>query len=309
MNDRHSNQPVSSIVLVGGTHGNELTGIHLVQHWQKNTIEQNYPELNLDYLIANTAARKANKRYIEHDLNRCFKRDDLENDSLTSLEQLRAKEINQQLGPKGHSKTDFIIDLHTSTANMQTNIVLTRMDRFHLHLAAYLKRTLDDVVITSETELMQDHHFLESIARGGIVIEVGAIPQGSLEYPCYQKTQQAVKATLDFIARYNRGQFDSFDELGEDLEVMSYHSKIYFPTDGQGEISAIVHPRLIGCAYPKIEKGEAIFIDFDGSEILYDGDTTYLAFINEAAYYDQKIAMCCCNPVSFSINTCQSLTG
>lgn len=308
MNDNINSREVSSILLVGGTHGNELTGIHLVQHWQQKTFEQYYPSLNLDYLIANSEARTANKRYIEHDLNRCFKRADLENDSLTSIEQQRAKEINRQFGPKGDPKTDFIIDLHTSTANMQTNIVLTRIDPFHLHLAAYLKSVLDDVVITSETELMDDHHFLESLAHGGIVIEVGAIPQGSLEYPCYQKTELAVKATLDFLTQFNLDGFDSFNKLTESLEVMSYHSKLFFPTDSQGEVSSTVHPDLLGRAYPKIETGDPAFIDFDGNDELYDGETTYLAFINEAAYYDQKIAMCCCRPVSFSIKTGQLVT-
>lgn len=299
-------QQVSNLVVVGGTHGNELTGIHLIHEWQKNKTAERYSSVNVDFLLANPAARKASKRYLEHDLNRCFKQVDLENLSLQSLEQKRAKEINARLGPKGNPKTDFIIDLHTSTANMQTNIVLTRIDPFHLQLAAYLTQQIDDVVITSETELMSDHHFLESIADKGIVIEVGAVPQGSLQYDCYQKTENAVIATLKFVELYNAGQLPSYQE--QTLDLMSYHSKIYFPTDEKGEISACVHPRLIGKAYPKISAGDPIFKSFDGKDIAYQGEPTHLAFINEAAYYDQQIAMCCCRPRRFSLKNCQVVT-
>ena len=300
MNPTEQYPAISNVTIVGGTHGNELTGIHLIQEWQKNNNAQQYASIELNYLLANPAARKANKRYLEHDLNRCFKKVDLDNPAMDSLEQRRAKEINQLLGPKGQAKTDFIMDLHTSTANMQTNIVLTRIDHFHLQLAAYLKQQLDDVVITSEKELMADHHFLESIANKGIVIEVGAIPQGSLQFDCYEKTELAVKATLEFIQFYNAQQIPPISN--NTLNLMSYHSKINFPTDGQGEISACVHPNLIGKAYPKIVAGEPIFKSFDGTDILYQGEPTHLAFINEAAYYDQQIAMCCCRPISVGLD-------
>jgi aspartoacylase len=298
--------PISNVTMVGGTHGNELTGIHLIHEWQKNKFAENYPSLEINYLLANPAARKANKRYLMHDLNRCFKKVDLDNPELQSLEQQRAKEINELLGPKGNPKTDFIMDLHTSTANMQTNIVLTRIDTFHLQLAAYLKEQLEDVVITSEKELMSDHHFLESIANRGIVIEVGAIPQGSLQYDCYQKTENAVKTTLEFIQLYNSQQLPKSSI--NNIELMSYHSKIYFPTDKQDEISACVHPNLIAQAYPKVAAGDPIFKCFDGKDVAYQGEPTHLAFINEAAYYDQKIAMCCCRPMTLSLEDCRPVS-
>ncbi len=290
---------IEKVLLVGGTHGNELTGIHLVHQWKNNQQEKEYPLVDLDYLIANPEAVKANKRYIEHDLNRCFKKSDLENESLNSLEQSRAKEINRSLGGKGNSKIDFIIDLHTSTANMQTNIVLTRLDIFHLSLASYLIKTLPEIVITSEANLMADHHFLETVAEKGILVEVGPIPQGCLDYDCFSKTRNAVNACLEFVEKYNNG--DHLD-LNDNVEIMSYTSKIYFPTDQHGNISACVHPDLIGIAYPKIVKGDPLFISFSGKVIHYEGEETFLAFINEAAYYDQKIAMCCCQTISYPLN-------
>ena len=301
---------ISSVLLVGGTHGNELTGIHLVEHWQKNKKDRTYKDFELSYMIGNPQACLANKRYLDQDLNRCFQLSNLNNSSLDNVEQKRAKEINQQIGPKGNSKTDFIIDLHTSTANMQTNIVITKIDRFHLQLAAYLKQTLDNVVITSEVELMDDHHFLNSVAEKRIVIEIGPIPQGSIDYSIYKKTQDALIASFEFVSLFNQASLYNKNielKLPDSIEVVSYYSKLKFPVDGFGNISACVHPDLIGQVYPVIEKGMPIFITFDGEDVLYDGETTQAAFINEAAYYDQGIAMSLCRPRYFSLTTCAEI--
>jgi len=300
MNDITKHDPISSVLLVGGTHGNELTGIHLVRHWQKQKIENQFKDFQLTYLIANPQAIEANQRYVDHDLNRCFKHSDLSDRNLTSREQLRAKEINKKFGPKGNSKTDFIIDLHTSTTNMQTNIVLTRIDPFHLQLAAYLKQKLQNVVITSETDLMNDHHFLESIANKGVLIEIGPIPQGTVEYGCFSETEKATLACLDFVENWNKGIINDFPD---ELDTMSYHAKIYFPVDENGNITACVHPNLTEKAYPKLTQGDPLFKFFDGKDILYQGDDTYCAFVNEAAYYDQKIAMCLCHPKTYSVSS------
>lgn len=318
----NSEDKVDSVLLVGGTHGNELTGINLVRHWQSQNVENQFNSFQLSYLIANPKAVEVNTRYLDYDLNRCFKLSELEDNSLTGFEQRLAKKINSKIGPKGKAAVDFIIDLHTSTANMQTNIVLTRIDAFHLKLAAYLKKKLPDVVVTSEIEIMDDHHFLESIADKGVLLEVGPIPQASIEYDCFDMTQKAVRACLDFVELYNQQlcseQKPCSDEqpcrensplidLPDEIEIMTYFSKVYFPTDENGEISASVHPNLIGLAYPKLHKGDPIFKSFAGEDILYQGESTYLAFINEAAYYDQKIAMSLCLPRKYSLQTCREV--
>ena len=46
---------------------------------------------------------------------------------------------------------------------------------------------------------MSDHHFLSSIADKSVVIEVGAISQGALEYCAFEKTNKALTAVLDFV--------------------------------------------------------------------------------------------------------------
>ena len=311
MSQSHSskerNDKVAAVAVVGGTHGNELTGVHLVKHWQKlqrenNFLSEHHPSLQIEMLIANESAIKANKRYLDKDLNRCFQISELANSDNNNQEQLLAKQINGLLGPKGDARVDFIIDLHTSTANMQTNIVLIKLDRFHLLLAAFLKSALPNVVITSETNLMQDHHFLCSIAKKSIVIEVGPIAQGSLDWNIFNKTQAALLKTLEFVEAYNKNDLGALD-LPSHLEVMSYFDKCYFPLNDAGEINACVHPSLIHKDFSEISSGDPLFKTFSGEDVLYEGRDAHIAFVNEAAYYDQKIALCLCNPITHDLNT------
>ena len=111
-------------------------------------------------------------------------------------------------------------------------------------------------------------------------------------------------ACLDFVELYNK---DNISELPSILKTYSYYSKVLFPTDKAGEISASVHPSLIGKAYPKIKEGDPIFKTFDGLDILYAEKPAHLAFINEAAYYDKKIAMCLCEDAHYSLKTNQRI--
>jgi len=303
---------VAAVAIVGGTHGNELTGVHLVKHWQnkqrkENFLGEKYPALQIEMLLANEEAIEVNKRYLEKDLNRCFKLEELNDPSQNNKEQILAKQINQMLGPKGDSRVDLIVDLHTSTAKMRTNIVIIKMDYFHLMLAAFIKQQIPDAVITSESKLMEDHHFLSSIADKSIVIEVGAIAQGSLDWNVFDKTEKALNKCLDFVEKYNQSSLNEL-ELPNELEVMSYFDKVYFPKSEKGEIDACVHPDLIAKDYSQIKAGTPIFKDFNGKDILYSGKDAHIAFVNEAAYYDQRIAMCLCKPITYDLKTLKPVT-
>lgn len=52
--------------------------------------------------------------------------------------------------------------------------------------------------------------------------------------------------------------------------------------------------------------GDPIFQTFSGEEILYEGDATiYPAFINEAAYYEKKVAFAKLEKRTFSVPSLQ----
>lgn len=103
--------PVKRCTIVGGTHGNEYTGIWCIKTIEKQretheidskptndatksemhpiNIFQKYPSLNIGTLLANPMAYMANKRFIDTDLNREF--------SIEKLKKVNVKEENMEL--------------------------------------------------------------------------------------------------------------------------------------------------------------------------------------------------------------------
>ena len=64
----------------------------------------------------------------------------------------------------------------------------------------------------------------------------------------------------------------------------------------------MVHPDLQDKDYNVIEPGTPLFISLAGETILYEGESTvYGAFINEAAYYDQKIGLSFMEKINISL--------
>lgn len=284
---------IKNVAIVGGTHGNEFTGVFLIK---KLAAELKADSFDLQYVLANPKAFAQVKRYIDRDLNRSFKITDLNNDELVGYENQRAKEINQQLGPKGNAKTDFIIDLHTSTAPMGINLVISKADPFHLKLADYVQQRLDNVTITWEE--IEDHHFLMSIAEKHILVEVGATPQGVLRQDVFDNSQQTSLKIIEFIESYNR---DELTESSKEIAVYKYFDVAYLPQNDAGEIIGMIHQNIQDRDFQILRKGEPIFKLFDGQDIFYEGEDCTISFINEAAYYDEKKAFSMSRRVTLEI--------
>ncbi|XP_019366728.1 PREDICTED: aspartoacylase isoform X5 [Gavialis gangeticus] len=94
--------PVRRVAIFGGTHGNELSGVFLVKHWQKNGAEIQRSGLQVTPFITNPRAVKKCTRYIDCDLNRVFDPDNLGKVMEDIPYEVRkAQEINNLFGPKG----------------------------------------------------------------------------------------------------------------------------------------------------------------------------------------------------------------
>ena len=278
---------IRRVALVGGTHGNELTGVSLIRKWQSQPDLVARPSFKAECLIANPEAVTANKRYLDVDLNRQFSLDRLSRD-IPDRDACRARELNRQLGPKGAAVTDMIIDLHTTTANMGCTLVITSEDAFHLQMCAWLSLQMPSAFMTSERALMEDHHFLSSISDRNILVEVGPVPQGLLRADAFSLSEKAVGHILDFIELYNR---NALPALPGSLELYRYFDTVPLPVDGAGELAGMVHPQLQDQDFRELTPGQPILQRFDGSEITWQGPAgVYASFINEAAYYDQKLA-------------------
>ena len=284
---------IKNVAIVGGTHGNELAGIYLVNQWQHNKFSQR-PSFNTELLLANTNAIEINRRYQDCDLNRQFSAASLKDFSLSKYEESRAKVINQQLGPKGQSKTDLVIDLHNTTSNMGPTLLIPQKGEFYDLLALYVSHHMPEAVLFLDEDHKDndEHHLLCTIGRYGVIVEVGPVPQGVLKHEVTEQMAQMTGLILDFVEAYNNA---TLPDLPNSVEAFRYLESLTLPVDDQGNRTGMVHKMVEGHDFKPLEPGAPMFATFDGEIIRYKGDkTVYPTFINEAAYYDNNLAMSLC---------------
>ncbi|WP_019605991.1 aspartoacylase [Teredinibacter turnerae] len=291
---------IENVAVTGGTHGNELTGVYLVKHWLSHPEEVKRPSFLTELHFSNPSAIDEIRRYVDQDLNRQFNIEDLNNPDLRGREQQRAKYLNELLGPKENPRIDFVIDMHTTTTNMGTSLIFNSGDPLEVGMAFYIKQHMPDAALFyNPSDRLQDN-FLRSMGRlGGLVIEVGPIAQGLLNYQVYSDVQTAVMHALDYLELRNTGQDIP---LPQKMEGYRFLKKIPLPENAEGEIDAMIHPNLQNKDYQAINPGDPLFITLAGETIPYDGEqTVYGAFINEAAYYDRHIGLSLMEKIQISL--------
>jgi aspartoacylase len=278
---------INRVVIVGGNHGNEFTGIYLVKKFHNHPDLVHRSSFETLSLLGNPQAIAARVRYVEKDLNRCFVQ--LNNqDKSANYEELRAQEIQTILKPKIPDIEDVIIDLHTTTSNMSLCIILGNRHPVLLELAAVLT-AINPLVKVYLHEQPKGSGFLRSLSDLGFALEVGPVPQSILNAELFQQTEQLIYTSLDYFENYNLGK-----NLIKNNTLTVYRSigMIDYPRSEDGEIQAMIHPQLQFRDYEPLYPGEPMFMTFSGEEIVYKGnDIVYPIFINEAAYYEKGIAM------------------
>ncbi len=280
---------IQNIAITGGTHGNELTGVYLVKKWQNN------PELiqrnNFETItkLMNTRAIEEVRRYVDQDLNRSFGLHDLADNNLETYEAKLAKELNDLLGKKGSKdpNVDFIVDLHTTTANMGLSIVVSNPSSTTWRAIAYLCK-MEPLLKVYRWQGDIENSFVDSMAPHGFAIEVGAVPQGVLRADLFLQTEALIYHLLDYIEQENRG-----DDLGLDntLEIYDHVALVDYPRNKEGEIVGMVHQERQDKDFALIKQGDPLFLTLENETVTYDGEAYYTIFINEAAYYEKGFAM------------------
>ncbi|MEH1903377.1 MAG: aspartoacylase [Nostoc sp.] len=282
---------INRVAIVGGTHGNEFTGAYLIQKFAQFPDLITRPSFETVTLLANPNAFAAGRRYVEKDLNRCFIKQDLQDPTLNSYEELQAKSIQNTLASNADKQVDFILDLHSSTANMGLTIILVNSHPLNLKLAAYLSHVSPLVrIYRCSFKSIEENPFVNSLCELGFAIEVGPIAQGILKATLFQETEELVYAVLDYLEKFNQGQTSSINQM---LILYDHLSVVDYPKKQDGTIFGMIHPELQDNDYQALNPGDPIFITFDDKTIIYEGKSTvWPIFINEAAYYEKGIAMC-----------------
>jgi len=282
---------INNVLITGGTHGNEMSGIQAVNNWitNKSEIQAIAPSIAIELCLVNQAAIKARARYIDEDLNRQFSLEKLTQRLQTSSpnEAKLAQAFNQQYGPKGASVIDFNIDIHNTTSNMGPTLIILVNDAFHQQLARYVKHNMPkSIILIEDYQDFKDFGYLCSVARKGVMVEVGPQVQGTLRADIYEQTVEMTSTILAFIEEYNSGQIIELPAA----EAFRLDTEFPYPVNKANERKANIHRDLDGKDFSALLPGQPCFIDFDGNTILWEGKKTYPHFIGEVAYDHLNLA-------------------
>lgn len=290
---------IKKLAITGGTHGNELIGVYLVKKWINNPALVQRSSFETVTKLMNLQAIKEVRRYVDHDLNRSFGMRDLENETLETYEAKLAKALNKELGEKGSKETNgnFIVDLHTTTANMGLSIVVSNESRMTWRAIAYLCK-MEPSLKVYRWKGDIENAFVDSMAPHGFAIEVGAVPQGVLRADLFVQTEVLIQHLLDYIEKENNAE-----DLGlaDEVVVYDHETLVDYPRNEEGDIMGMVHHERQDQDFTLIKKGNPLFLTLDNETITYEGEPRYTLFVNEAAYYEKGFAMTLAKKISVKI--------
>ena len=275
------------ILLVAGTHGNELNAPWLFDQWAASPDLIDKQDLQVFSIIGNPLARKKCVRYIDFDLNRSFTNYIISSSKSNSIEALRAKEIFNHYGPKGKNPCQIALDFHTTTSSMGSSLVVYGRRPADLALASLIQLRLGLPIYLHEGDNNQNGFLVEAWPCG-LVVEIGPVPQGLIDNQIVNKNLLILRTLIDEIRKLKLG-------LAKFPDKITIHKHLYsidYPRDKDGCISALIHPSLRNKDWRMIKKGQPLFIDIYGNEQFINfEDSSVPVFINEASYAEKNIAM------------------
>lgn len=273
------------VLVFGGTHGNEWTGIMSVLHYAQ-TYQRKFPALDLHFILANPEAYQINRRFKDEDLNRAFQF--LNENRPNSYEHNRAREIRDLI----QSEPCWVLDLHTTTANMGRTVIVTHYNHSTLSLAAGLNRKFPDCRIIGSPD--PERKYLASQSDYGLMLEVGPVANGVVN-------AQALEGTLELLQELFT-QLQDGKRPGGQLEIFEEVEDVSYPLDSKGERQGYIHPEFQNQDFTAISGSYTPFRSFSGENIqLETSMPLYPIFINEAAYYPQQLAYSLCHKKMLTI--------
>jgi len=278
---------VQRILIVSGTHGNEINPVWAVKQIHREQNSSNHG-IEYEFIIGNPAAYKKGCRYIDVDLNRSFKKNaDFDQHKNSFYETKRANFLVHEFGIDGPQPCQIAIDLHTTTANMGTSIVLYGRRLKDFCLAALLQNKFGLPIYLHEKDKSQTGFLVESWPCG-LVIEVGAVPQNFYDQRIINKFLIIIRSLREEIDKLKNNLID----LPKQLVVHVHQGSIDYPRDEKGNIDGLIHPQRLNQDWKIIKKGDPLFLDSQGVIHTYEGDQfVWPVFIGEVAYKEKKIAM------------------
>lgn len=275
---------VRRVAIVGGTHGNELTGVALVRELEARP--RSWEGLEVRTLIGNPGAVRLCRRFVDRDLNRAFRPSELANQALDDHESVRAREVAASLCPAGTPAVDFIVDLHTTTSNMGVSLLLATSNPLEVRLCADVVARVPSHVLLLGGLWGGELPYLKSLAPHSLAIEVGPIPQGVLRHDILDRTRSALEATLAHLSALAEGRPRPPVTAPRTLEAFEAVENVPYPLDTSGQ-RMVVHRDLQDRDWAPLHADQPLFAGTDGTIERCPTQWVGLCpvFINEAAYY------------------------
>ena len=278
---------VQRILIVSGTHGNEINPVWAVKQFNRKENSLNNG-IEYEYIIGNPAAYEKGCRYIDVDLNRSFKEsENFDQHKNSFYETNRANFLVDEFGIDGSKPCQIAIDLHTTTANMGTSIVMYGRRSKDFCLAALLQNKFGLPIYLHEKDKAQTGFLVEAWPCG-LVIEIGAVAQNFYDPTIINRFLIIIRSLREEIDKLK----NNLIELPKELVVHVHQGSIDYPRDEKGDIDGLIHPERINQDWKMIKKGDPLFLDSQGIIHKYERDQLiWPVFIGEVAYKEKKIAM------------------
>ena len=278
------------LLLVAGTHGNEINAPWLFDQWNKKPSLIDTSDLKIQKVIGNPRARKECKRYVDRDLNRSFSPELLTNSEINDLETSLARELISEYGPIGKNACQIAIDFHSTTAFMGSSIVLYGRRSFDLAIASLLQKRLQLPIYLHEGDNCQKGFLVESWPCG-FVVEIGPVPQGLLHNKIINQTLLILETCINEISSVINKQA----VFPKQLIVHRHLKSLDFPKDSLGVPNAFIHSEIQDKDWFAITPNTPLFVNIEGELFRlsdYSNQNEVVpVFINEAAYAEKNIAM------------------
>ena len=226
-----SDKPGPKVCIIGGVHGNERCGYEAIKEiTSKNLI--NLIKGELTFIIANQKAIDQNVRFIDENLNRCFKKD---KPASNSYEDNLAKEIMPIL-----EQCDISLDLHAASSESTRKFIICE-ENAYTHI-----KTIPIKTVCSGFDSLNGggtDSFMNSIGKVGICVECGYLADAS-------STNIAIETVYSFLSRLGMVDYHMEESEKEYLNIdYLYKCKSNFSLAKQFE------------NFEDVKKGDLIGID------------------------------------------------
>ena len=273
------------ILIVSGTHGNEINPIWAVNKFIKSE-KINSSNDDLIFAKGNPLAINKGFRYLDFDLNRSFNRK-VTNINKDFYELKRAEFLMNEYGISGLNPCQIALDFHTTTSAMGTSIVMYGRRKYDFCLAAILQNKFGLPIYLHEKDKNQTGFLVEAWPCG-LVIEIGPVAQNYYDPQIIER----FIIILQFLYKTKLNPENICLDNSSEITFFVHQYSIDYPRDEKNNVKAVIHPKRLNQDWNLIQEGDPLFLDNQGKTVKYtESDIVYPVFIGEAAYKEKNIAM------------------